>query len=338
MDRVFQIFVSSTFADLQEERHLVSNSLAKAGYVPAGMELFPATDQDQFEYIKRIIDRSDYYVVITAGRYGSVAGDGIGFTEKEFDYARSKGIPVLAFLHRNVGSLPIDKSEREETGRTKLKSFNDKLKQGRMIDFWENEHELCTKVVIAVSQAVNLSPGTGWVRGDNAIDPKILQEAEKLRIENAELKQKLANLQGTLVVEFDPLLAGPDTEITLDLTTTISNYPSHGHRTESREEHTTFKNIFLAIYDGLLHEPSQATIAQVIGKAFSPSSVGGMTMTTCSDENSLMIRRQLEALGLIVTASKMSSTGHDYLAWVVTEKGRKYSSLHSALRPIERPD
>ena len=68
MDRFFQVFVSSTFEDLKDERSQVSNALAKAGYVAAGMELFPASDQQQLEYIKRIIDRSDYYVVIVGGR------------------------------------------------------------------------------------------------------------------------------------------------------------------------------------------------------------------------------------------------------------------------------
>ncbi|MBB4367601.1 hypothetical protein GGD63_000370 [Bradyrhizobium sp. cir1] len=94
--------------------------MAKFGYLPAGMELFPASDQDQFEYIKRVIDRSDYYVVITAGRYGSVASDGLSFTEKECDYAMSQGIPVLAFLHKEPGSLPANRCEKDEAGRTSL--------------------------------------------------------------------------------------------------------------------------------------------------------------------------------------------------------------------------
>ncbi len=72
MDKVYQVFVSSTYSDLLEERRRVSETLAKAGYIPVGMELFPATDLQQLEFIKRIIDRSDYYVVIVAGRYGSL--------------------------------------------------------------------------------------------------------------------------------------------------------------------------------------------------------------------------------------------------------------------------
>src|SRR4051812_48071064 len=113
MEKAYQIFVSSTFADLQEERQQVSNTLAKAGYIAAGMELFPATDQQQLEYIKRIIDRSDYYVVIVGGRYGSLAEDGKSYTEKEFEYAQSKGIPVLAFLHEDPRSIAVARTDED---------------------------------------------------------------------------------------------------------------------------------------------------------------------------------------------------------------------------------
>jgi Domain of unknown function (DUF4062) len=84
MDKIYQLFVSSTYADLEEERQQVSNTLAKAGYIASGMEFFPATDEQQLEYIQRVIDRSDYYVVIVAARYGSLADDGKSYTEKEY--------------------------------------------------------------------------------------------------------------------------------------------------------------------------------------------------------------------------------------------------------------
>ena len=35
--------------------------------------MFPAADSEQFEYIKTIINESDYYVLVVAGRYGSIA-------------------------------------------------------------------------------------------------------------------------------------------------------------------------------------------------------------------------------------------------------------------------
>jgi hypothetical protein len=90
MDKRYQVFVSSTFTDLQEERSNVIQSLMEMDCIPAGMETFPYIDEKQWDFIKKIIDDSDYYLLIIEGRYGTVANDGLSFTEKEFDYAISK--------------------------------------------------------------------------------------------------------------------------------------------------------------------------------------------------------------------------------------------------------
>jgi Domain of unknown function (DUF4062) len=80
-----QVFVSSTFRDLEAERGAVYRAIRGLNCIPAGMELFPASNDEQFKFIKRVIDDCDYYVVIVAGRYGSVTTDGVSFTEMEFD-------------------------------------------------------------------------------------------------------------------------------------------------------------------------------------------------------------------------------------------------------------
>jgi Domain of unknown function (DUF4062) len=69
MEKVYQVFVSSTYSDLKDERRQVSETLAEAGYIPSGMEFFPAADQKQLQFIERVIDRCDYYIVIIGGRY-----------------------------------------------------------------------------------------------------------------------------------------------------------------------------------------------------------------------------------------------------------------------------
>ena len=70
MKKMYQVFVSSTYEDLIDERIKVLNALLSFSCIPAGMELFSAGCDEQFEYIKRVIDRVDYYVLIVAGRYG----------------------------------------------------------------------------------------------------------------------------------------------------------------------------------------------------------------------------------------------------------------------------
>ena len=52
MDTRYQVFVSSTFRDLQSERREVMQALLEMNCFPAGMELFPATDDDAWTLIK----------------------------------------------------------------------------------------------------------------------------------------------------------------------------------------------------------------------------------------------------------------------------------------------
>src|SRR5665213_1127692 len=80
----YQVFVSSTYDDLRGERQQATQAILEIGCFPSGMELFPASDDTQWELIKRVIEESDYYVVIVAGRYGSLGPEGASYTEMEY--------------------------------------------------------------------------------------------------------------------------------------------------------------------------------------------------------------------------------------------------------------
>lgn len=76
MNKKYQVFVSSTFQDLKDERKMVIESLlSNKDYIPVGMEYFPATNDDQMAFIKRLIDNCDYYILILGGRYGSIESE-----------------------------------------------------------------------------------------------------------------------------------------------------------------------------------------------------------------------------------------------------------------------
>ncbi len=64
MDKRYQVFVSSTFTDLIKERQQVTRTLLEMDCIPAGMELFPASNDDQLTLIKIVNDDSDYYLLI----------------------------------------------------------------------------------------------------------------------------------------------------------------------------------------------------------------------------------------------------------------------------------
>lgn len=72
MKRKLQVFVSSTYSDLIDERQAAVAAILKAGHIPAGMELFTAGDKSQMKTIERWIDESDVFMLILGGRYGSI--------------------------------------------------------------------------------------------------------------------------------------------------------------------------------------------------------------------------------------------------------------------------
>ena len=195
MDKRYQVFISSTFADLEEERKGVMEAIIELDCFPAGMEMFPASNKEQFEYIRSIIDESDYYIIIVAGRYGSVAEDGISYTEKEFDYAKEKGIPILAFIKKDIETLPANKVEKDPDKSEKLEDFRNKVLTGRLAKFWNTPEELKYNLHSSLAREMRINPRIGWIRGDSTADIKLNQKLSKLQEENRLLKEKYRDSQ-----------------------------------------------------------------------------------------------------------------------------------------------
>lgn len=192
----YQIFISSTYDDLKDERFAVLESILKLRHIPVGMEQFVAANEEQFNYIKRLIDETDYYILILGNRYGSTAGDGISYTEKEFDYAVSKEVPILAFVHDTPESLPVNKSEKTASAKKQLAKFRDKVKNNRLVSLftWDSPISLSREVVVALTNAFNDFPRPGWERVISYDNSELLNQINDLRIENIKLKSKVDDL------------------------------------------------------------------------------------------------------------------------------------------------
>jgi uncharacterized protein (TIGR02391 family) len=179
MNKRYQIFISSTFADLQSERLKVQQAVMELDCIPAGMEAFPAIDEEQFEFIKRVIDNCDYYLLIIGGRYGSMSKTGVSYTEMEYDYAVSKGIKAIVLLHKEPGLLPLNKSEQTQEARKKLDTFRAKVSKGRLVKFWNNADELPGLVASSLSITIKNYPAVGWVRA-SSIPNALIPEENKI--------------------------------------------------------------------------------------------------------------------------------------------------------------
>lgn len=193
MEKRYQVFVSSTYEDLREERQEVMQALLELDCIPSGMELFPAADDDQWTLIKKVIDDCDYYLVIIAGRYGSSGPDGKSYTQMEYEYAASKGKPIIAFLHADPGKILAERTDPEH--RDNLQAFRE-LAQKKLCKTWSTPQELGSVVSRGVIRLIKDRPGVGWVRSDEVLDPKqTLEDMSNLQAENARLVKRVAELE-----------------------------------------------------------------------------------------------------------------------------------------------
>ncbi len=190
MSSKFQVFVSSTYRDLHDERDLIIKAILEMGHIPVGMEMFSAADEEQWNIIKKQIDQSDYYIVVAAHCYGTCDSTGLSYTEKEYDYALSKGIPTLGFILDESVSWPKDKSDADKTTIKRLKGFKEKVKQ-KPVSFWKNGEDLYGRCSIALMKAFNAYPREGWVRASQVQDAAAAKEIIRLSSENAELRKRL---------------------------------------------------------------------------------------------------------------------------------------------------
>lgn len=204
MDKKYQIFISSTFTDLIEERKKVRDTILSMLHFPVGMEIFGAADEEQWEIIKDTIDSSDYYVLIVGHRYGSVIEEGpdagISYTEKEFRYAREQQIPILAFIIDD--SVPVTPDKMEKKNPDKLEEFKADVKTGRLVQWWKNADDLAQMVSISLHKQMDRKKRPGWIRSaafnieeSHAQLLELTRKVQKLEADNKRLTEELSVYQ-----------------------------------------------------------------------------------------------------------------------------------------------
>jgi Domain of unknown function (DUF4062) len=197
MDTRYQVFVSSTFRGLSEERIAVMQALLELDCIPAVMDFFPPTSDDQWRLIKRVIDDCDYYLVIVGGRYGAAAADEISYAEKEYDYAVSQGKPVIAFVHKEPGSIPSDHVESDPAVRERLAAFEAKAEKAHC-KYWLNAHELGDAVSHTFLHLVYAHPAEGWVKARNAKTTEDLEKVNQMQEQIRALETELETLKNVV--------------------------------------------------------------------------------------------------------------------------------------------
>lgn len=162
---------------------------------PAGMEMFPSADDEQWAFIQNEILSSDYYVVIVAGKYGSLSESGLSYTEMEYDFAVASGKPVMGFLVKDLGELKGSLLEEDAELKKKLAAFRTKVQRGKLVKFFRNDDELKTQVTQALVHAFQFRPQEGWVRAKNSRRIEDLEEITVLQKRVMHLEAENATLK-----------------------------------------------------------------------------------------------------------------------------------------------
>lgn len=322
MDKRYQVFVSSTFTDLKEERKAIIEGLLNAKYIPAGMEMFAASNDEQFKYIKKIIDTCDYYVLIVGARYGSInPTTGKSFTEQEYDYAVEKGIPVLAFLHSDPYNLPADK--RDDKNCELLEKFRNKVSDGRLCKMWHTSAELISSVIISLGEEVADNPQVGWTRGNIEDSVELLSQINALHKEKESIEKEYRELKekyDELTKQNDNIAYGDDVFTIRGRQTGYDD--RHKYYSKDRNITLTWDKIFSVVAPYLTAPTNFEGFCEKLRGAI--NSAYNTDISYINDDCAQTVKVQLCALGLIRCYQAKLIKGGLAEAIEITEKGNRY--------------
>lgn len=343
MDKRYQVFVSSTYEDLRAERQEVMHALLELDCMPAGMELFPAANEDQWSLIKKVIDECDYYIVISAGRYGSLGPDGQSYTEMEYRYATDVGKPVIAFLHKDPLLVPAGAVEQTDAGRKKLTVFRELL-QHKMCKYWETPAELGSVVSRSLVRLTKTAPAVGWIRADEATEALAAPEVLRLRKRIEELEGRLEEARSSAPAGSEKLAKGED-EYSVDFTFDSTD----AERTSWTWQYSvelSWDAIFYDIGPLMINEATDLHIRRALNQTVQNRSIAKRdrdkrvkTHKTrefkVSDHDFQTIKVQLRALGLIMKSQRPRSIKDTNTYWTLTPYGDQVLTTLRAIRKDE---
>jgi hypothetical protein len=361
VDRLYQVFVSSTFLDLQAERAAVVSSLLQLDAMPAGMELFPATDDDAWTLIKRVIDSCDYYLLVIGGKYGSVdPSSDLSYTEMEYDYAVQEAKPVMAFLHGDPDKIEFGKSEQDTLLRERLSAFREKVQESKHVKFWTGGPDvLAGKVALSFAKFRNTYPAAGWVRGDQQASNETLTELNEVRKQLEEAQHRLSASRKQPPAATEALAQGNDT-LELGLSASARLRTSSDELWASGDTYSanipataTWNELFSYVGPTLLDEADESVLHRRLNAWFSSKyseaavdalvaqvrdqgeEVRGYEQARIAvhqdDFGTLLV--QFRALGLIDKSERKRSVSDKGRYWTLTEHGDEHLV---SLRAIQR--
>lgn len=316
----YQIFLSSTFQDLQELRSTAVNVIMRLGHIPAGMELFPATDKRQWAVIEKAVEDSDYYVLIVGGRYGSVL-DHRSYTEAEYDLAVAKGIPIIPLLAVDAVAIFRSRNDEPSDHLDRLNLFRERLGGNHTCQYWNTEAEFSAQLFQGILEAIADRPRDGWVRGSAAASDETLQRLVDVTAQRDKLAQQVSALRSELIPAVEDIAELSDSfECRYDYTE-WSRHSGTTHQTGSVK--LTWAEIFAAVGPQVRRPSTPARIGPALVTYLKENKNLAPSQMTIYKTDADTINVHLQALGLIRSVVSNSVSGGMTEFLELTELGNK---------------
>lgn len=343
MEKRYQVFISSTFTDLHEPRQEVMQALLELDCIPAGMELFPAANDDQWTLIKRVIDDCDYYIVIIGGRYGSIGPSGKSYTQMEYEYAIERGKPVIAFLHKEPGKLALENSEKDPEQIKRLEEFRN-LTQEKLVRYWTTASDLGSVVSRSLIKLIKTNPAVGWVKADNLPSKESTEEILELRKHIDALQREIEKIRTSTPKDTEHLAQGDEE---FDIQYTFGAYSTGSWRPDkiySASFSMTWWDIFSAISPLMIDEATDKDLIVEINRQIRAVNIDELQKDEDLKDYALKdfsinkddfntIKVQLLALKLMIKSVKNRSVKDKQNYWGVTPYGE---TVMTQLRAIKK--
>ena len=269
-------------------------------------------------------------MLIIGKRYGSIHPDtGISYTEMEYDYAISKGIPVLVFAIDN--SVVDENNEMDAQRSQQLRSFREKAMGNRLVSIWKSADDLTGKVAIAIMKAKAEISRPGWQRGEDYDEASFRRETMTLQDENKQLSELLSQKEKDLA-EFTEQQNLAFEDCTIEIPYSYDCHDNSRNSIRDAKLKTDLKTVFIAI------------ATDMMGVSLTEYSIKLTILRTLPFRDSVidikdkqLIKRLLNQYSALFLMNSKWSEQSNQPCWYLTKRGKRVRDDVILIRKDNKP-
>lgn len=273
MNKKLQVFVSSTYLDLKDERQKAVEGILRAGHIPAGMELFVPANKTQWAIIEKWIKESDILMLILGGKYGSIEpGSGKSYTQLEYEFALANNIPVFAVVLNeqylankksdNV-NLKVYEHEVDRPNIDEYKYFKE-IVTSNLVSFVQDINQISNEVTLALQEFMKNDETDyhfkGWVRGTEANHYKLAEDKPRnnklFEIDEKLLSEIINTIEQEFIIDIIEDInthCSYESEKRRKIDDFVYLYSKPSKRFYNEELQEVFSKLLKALYDYTIH-------------------------------------------------------------------------------------